>query len=181
MKRFLFLSVAILLCVTVNAQQKNNIPIGEAGTIRGNGVLSKTPLIILDGKIIDSSISELDPNKISSFSILKGASAIALYGIEAENGVIVITSKKPIETTTVTPGDGTRVILRGTSTIGKSPLYVVDGEILEAGYILGLDPNKIESLHILKSTSAVAQYGPTALQGVVVITTKKNTPQQTKK
>ena len=183
MKKPLFLLVAsVLLSITVNAQQKSNAPLGGGSILlRGTGVPVKVPLVILDGKIIDNEFNELDPNQISSFRILKDASAVALYGKEAENGVIIITSKKPLETLNVTSGDKASVILRGNGIMGKTPLYVVDGNILEAGHIAGLDPNKIDSLQILKSVSAVAEYGPAAVNGVVVIKTKKDTPQQIKK
>ncbi|MES2650848.1 MAG: TonB-dependent receptor plug domain-containing protein [Bacteroidota bacterium] len=174
-------TIHVLGYVPIIAQQKNNAPNKQSIIIRGYGTVDKTPLLVLDGKISNSDISELDPNEISSITLLKDASAVASYGKEAENGVMIITSKKPIETPPVINGDGARIILRGTSTIGKSPMYVVDGNILGDGGILDVEPNKIESLHILKNASAIAQYGPDAINGVIVITTKKQAPLKTKK
>jgi TonB-dependent SusC/RagA subfamily outer membrane receptor len=56
---------------------------------------SKDPLYILDGKkITGKGIKDLDPNKIESISVLKDKTALAQYGIEGRNGVILITSKK---------------------------------------------------------------------------------------
>jgi len=52
-----------------------------------------SPLIVIDG-IPRSSFSRLDPNDIESISILKDASAIAVYGARAANGVILITTKR---------------------------------------------------------------------------------------
>jgi TonB family protein len=53
------------------------------------------PLIIVDGKKGDYlSYKNIDPNTIESISVLKDASAAALYGEQAENGAIVITTKK---------------------------------------------------------------------------------------
>jgi TonB family protein len=53
------------------------------------------PLIILDGEVKDSGLlKDLDPKTIAEISVLKGASATALYGKSGENGAILITSKK---------------------------------------------------------------------------------------
>lgn len=61
--------------------------------IRGFSSNSKTePLIIVDGLKVDS-IGYLDPDNIESMEILKDAASAAIYGIEAGNGVILITTK----------------------------------------------------------------------------------------
>ena len=61
--------------------------------IRGYSSNSKTsPLMIVDGlKVTD--ISYLDPETISSIEILKDAASAAIYGVEAGNGVVLITTK----------------------------------------------------------------------------------------
>lgn len=53
----------------------------------------KTPLYMVDGKKMKE-INSISPNDIHSIDVLKGASAIALYGKEGANGVIVVTTKK---------------------------------------------------------------------------------------
>ena len=65
--------------------------------IRGVNSLnaSNAPLYILDGAPVTSSVfNTLSPNDIESVAVLKDASAVAIYGSRAANGVIVITSKK---------------------------------------------------------------------------------------
>ena len=72
--------------------------------IRGGSSLSANnePLIILDGVYIDSQgingagniLSTINPHDIASFTVLKDASATAIYGSRASNGVILITTKK---------------------------------------------------------------------------------------
>lgn len=61
--------------------------------IRGYSSNSKTsPLMIVDGlKVTD--ISYLDPDMIASIEILKDAASAAIYGVEAGNGVVLITTK----------------------------------------------------------------------------------------
>ncbi len=73
---------------------------GDASRIRIRGTSSVTdnsnPLVVLDGAPVEySAIQNMDANNIESISILKDASAAALYGSRAANGVIVVTSKTP--------------------------------------------------------------------------------------
>ena len=78
------------------------VPNGNPGTgsqirIRGGASLdaSNDPLIVVDGLPLENvSISQINPNDIESFSVLKDASATAIYGSRASNGVILITTKK---------------------------------------------------------------------------------------
>ena len=72
---------------------------GSSGTIRIRGAASlnasNDPLIVVDGvPLAHSNLSMLNPNDIESFSILKDASAAAIYGSRASNGVIMVTTKK---------------------------------------------------------------------------------------
>ncbi|HNU78185.1 MAG TPA: carboxypeptidase-like regulatory domain-containing protein, partial [Prolixibacteraceae bacterium] len=54
---------------------------------------SGSPLIIMDGQI-RGSMSDINPEEIASIEVLKDASATAIYGARASNGVILITSKR---------------------------------------------------------------------------------------
>lgn len=71
---------------------------GQSGSIlvRGQRSISASnyPLIIMDGIFFNGSLSDISPNDIESMEILKDASAGAIYGSRAANGVILITSKK---------------------------------------------------------------------------------------
>lgn len=83
---------------------------GAAGSstsiqIRGVNSLSSTnePIYVIDGSIVQSEtgndtysnpLSELNPNDIESVEILKDASATAIYGAQAANGVIIVNMKK---------------------------------------------------------------------------------------
>ena len=72
--------------------------------IRGGASLNanSSPLIVIDGIPVDNTtpagvsnpLSLINPNDIESFTILKDASAAAIYGSRASNGVIIITTKK---------------------------------------------------------------------------------------
>lgn len=69
---------------------------GESPTIRVRGYSSNVasnPLYVVDGVRL-SDISGIDPNDIESMEVLKDAASAAIYGAEAGNGVILITTKK---------------------------------------------------------------------------------------
>ncbi len=72
---------------------------GEPGTnsvdlyLRGRSTLNnQQPLILVDG--VERSFNDLDPYNIASISILKDASATAVYGVRGANGVILVTTKR---------------------------------------------------------------------------------------
>jgi TonB-linked SusC/RagA family outer membrane protein len=70
---------------------------GQGGTILIRGQRSitagNTPLIILDGIFYEGDIRDISPNDVESMEVLKDASATAIYGARAANGVILITTK----------------------------------------------------------------------------------------
>ena len=83
---------------------------GSGSTIRIRGGSSlggatNDPLIVIDGFPVDDGniagisnpLNTLNPNDIESFTVLKDASAAAIYGSRASNGVIIITTKKGSE------------------------------------------------------------------------------------
>lgn len=106
--------------------------------IRGGSSLkaSNDPLIVIDGLSIDNigiqgvanPLSAINPNDIESFTVLKDASATAIYGSRASNGVIIITTKKGKE------GSKPRISYNGNfnvNTIGKY-IDVMDGDEFRA-------------------------------------------------
>ncbi|MDP4208468.1 MAG: TonB-dependent receptor [Bacteroidota bacterium] len=86
----------------LTAVQRSGEPGQEGSTIkiRGIGTLSdgdpSSPIIVVDGVERDN-INLLDPNEIETISILKDASATAVYGIRGANGVIIVTTKTGTE------------------------------------------------------------------------------------
>ena len=89
----------------VNVISNGGTPGGDATIrIRGGSSLnaSNDPLIVIDGLALDrqgikgapNALSMINPNDIESFTVLKDASATAIYGSRGSNGVILITTKK---------------------------------------------------------------------------------------
>lgn len=76
-------------------------PVTSAGatptiTVRGQNTISgnQNVLIILDGIQYNNSLSSINPDDIASIEVLKDASSTAVYGAQAANGVLLITSRK---------------------------------------------------------------------------------------
>ena len=71
---------------------------GPTIRIRGVGSMSasSSPLIVVDGSPFEGSIKDINPNDVESMSVLKDASASAIYGNRGANGVILITTKKGV-------------------------------------------------------------------------------------
>ena len=119
--------------------------------IRGTGSISagRQPLFVIDGIISSASNwSDINPNTIESVSVLKDATATALYGSRGANGVIVITTKKGVEgptrfnlkvqrgiTLPSNPGDY--------DLMSSQEALQYEREVLEAG---GIDAATIEQL-----------------------------------
>ena len=81
-------------------------------------------------------------------------------------GVVVRTSGEP--------GAEGWVEIRGTKSLGSStPLYVIDGVVVDGKANRDFNYNDIESIQVLKDASAAAIYGSKAANGVIIITTKK--------
>ena len=69
---------------------------GAVPTVRIRGIASNgtsDPLYVVDGLLMDD-ISSIDPNSIESMEVLKDAASAAIYGAQAGNGVILITTKR---------------------------------------------------------------------------------------
>src|SRR5450631_1362228 len=120
-------------------------------------------------------------NKVSPVSMMDGLSG-KVAGADISN-------------VSGTPGGSTKVVLRGYGVIGggnNQPLYVIDGIPLSDGTVnigvaggngpaltdygngmTDVNPNDIESITVLKGTSASSLYGSVAKNGVILITTKK--------
>lgn len=100
---------------------------GATIRIRGGSSMSASndPLIIIDGFPVSNSgisglanpLSTINPNDIETFTVLKDASATAIYGSRASNGVILITTKKG-------NAGKTKVEYNGTMSVNTIPAYM---------------------------------------------------------
>jgi TonB-dependent SusC/RagA subfamily outer membrane receptor len=144
------------------------------------------PLILVDGQELKpKSLVDIKQEDIQSFSVLKDKTATDLYGEKGKDGVIsVITKKYAAETgdnvlvRKIPPGDEIRLIepmlvIDESLSSESSVLFILDGKELSSEEIKSLSPDKIESVSILKDTTAAGVYGEKGKNGVIVIVTKK--------
>lgn len=81
----------------VQVQLSDNSPGGGVNVlIRGKGSInqSNAPIYVVDGIIMEGTLNNINVNDIASIDILKDASAAAIYGSRAANGVVIVTTKK---------------------------------------------------------------------------------------
>lgn len=139
----------------VNVTSDGGTPGGGATIrVRGGSSLnaSNNPLIVIDGFAMDDKgvqglsnpLSLVNPNDIESFTVLKDASATAIYGSRASNGVIIITTKKGSKSGKMKISYNGNVSM---STV-KSTLDVMDGDEYRSfiGRIYGEDSEQYHKL-----------------------------------
>jgi TonB-dependent Receptor Plug Domain len=104
MKKVLFVFVSTCLSLSACSQNEpGKIKLVQPSAQKNMVSDSKVnPLLVIDGKIMESKSSEdynknlnsIDPNDIASIDVVKGKSAETQYGEKGKDGVVVITSKK---------------------------------------------------------------------------------------
>ncbi|MEN8116405.1 MAG: carboxypeptidase-like regulatory domain-containing protein [Bacteroidota bacterium] len=111
------------------------------------------PLYIIDGKIIES-IEDISPADIESISVLKGASAIALYGEKGKDGVILVKTK------------GSKQLVKG-----ELPI-VLNGKMTELT-LKEVDSDLLQNVKRIEPDEAVKKYGSKGKNGVFEVTTRQ--------
>ena len=149
-------------------------------------------LYVVDGiKQKGGDLNKIDPKTIATVDILKGEAATRLYGEDAKNGVVIISTKTPDSTGSFTRTEKTdkqiiinrenidttivknTIVIKSKSSKDANPLYVVDGKVMKNFDEASLDPEKISSISVLKGEIALKKYGNKAKSGVIEITLKK--------
>ncbi|GGH06684.1 SusC/RagA family TonB-linked outer membrane protein [Pedobacter zeae] len=85
---------------SINVRGASALPSGDGQVLRRDEIQGKAnmPVFMLDGyEVSVEKVFDLDVNRIASVTSLKDAAATAIYGSRAANGVIVITTKTPLE------------------------------------------------------------------------------------
>lgn len=176
-----------------NGNYSLSVPIGKIVIFRSVGYADKT-LIIKDGQsafniILDNSNRELDEvivtalgvkrekrdlgysaDQLSSKTVTQASAVNTINGLQGKvSGLNVITTNSGVF-------EDVKINLRGIRSLtGKnSPLLVLDGVQMDIKYLSSINPNDIDNVSVLKGAASAAIYGPDARNGVIVVTTKKN-------
>lgn len=128
-------------------------------------------------KQLGYSVSEIDGKKMASTNELSPISALQgrIPGVQIDQGAGGLMGN-------------TKILIRGNSTLGvnNQPIFVIDGVILDndvydgsgrdfGNSLKNLNMEDFESVSVLKGSAAAALYGTRAINGVILITTKKGT------
>ncbi|MFV0592619.1 MAG: carboxypeptidase-like regulatory domain-containing protein [Draconibacterium sp.] len=133
-------------------------------TLSQYGNIDKQPLYMVDGKIL-STMENLDTDDIESISVLKEASATAMFGDAGKNGVVFISTKSGKVPASIDD-------ILNQKPHGVEPMYIVDGKKGNADLVKNIDMEDIAAFSVMKDASATALYGDKGKDGVILITTK---------
>jgi TonB-linked SusC/RagA family outer membrane protein len=124
---------------------------GSTIRIRGGSSLkaSNDPLIVIDGFPVDNTtisglsnpLSTINPNDIESMTILKDASATAIYGSRASNGVVIITTKKGMS------GKPFKITYDGNTSVSSAVKFM---EVLTGDELRSLINDRIANANLTK-------------------------------
>ncbi len=197
-----FLKKPVISVQDVYIGPKDTVPVETEPAQKINQIKAfKDVLILVDGKKLPRELlSKIDPQKISSVEVLKNESAVAKYGEEGKNGVILVSTKPQREFDTVFEYHNgvwvpATLMVKGTvipvadlprtypdtliwksndakKSIPDDVLIIVDGA--KTKDYNSIKQDDIKSISILKGEDATKQYGQDASKGVIVITTKRN-------
>jgi TonB-linked SusC/RagA family outer membrane protein len=147
-------------------------------------VQAKTQLGSISLAIISNTLSDVVVTGYTNYTRNQSAAASSLVTSEKINDVAGLTVDQILQgrvpgmsviSTSGQPGQSAAVVIRGIGSVNGSstPLFILDGVPIEAGYFQTINPEDIESANVLKDASAKALYGSRGSNGVVVLTTKK--------
>ena len=108
----------------VTTVQYSGEPGADAATVfvRGQATINDaTPLVQVDG--VERDMSDVDPEEIESITVLKDASATAVFGVRGANGVVLITTKRGAEGKTKISGSTSWGILTPTKMVEQASSY----------------------------------------------------------
>ena len=155
--------------------EKVKIILDNAGANPNNN-----PIYLIDGQVQDADfdISCLNPNFIGKVVVWTPENAKKEFGEKGKNGVVEITSKKPVTIDSTADGSVKVQYIGADGSVEGSevpqPLYVIDGQVMPEDYNLNaINPEDIESISVLKDGKQTEVYGERAKDGVVSITLKK--------
>ncbi|MEO6327922.1 MAG: SusC/RagA family TonB-linked outer membrane protein [Ginsengibacter sp.] len=147
------------------------------------------------GEVVITGFQQIDKKKFTGAAVTLKASDVKIDGvIDVSRMLEGRAAGVSVQNVSSTFGSAPKVRVRGATSINgdNKPLWVVDGVVLEdiinisndqlssgdpttllGSSVAGINSNDIESFDILKDAAATALYGARAMNGVVVITTKK--------
>lgn len=125
---------------------------------------AKRAIFMVDGTQTNyDKVQVIDPQEIDNVSVLKGDAATSVYGTEAKDGVVIITTKNNGHSSSTE---------RRMGVSDGNPLILMNGVAITKEEMDKINPDDIESVNVLKGEQATRLYGEKGKNGVVIITPK---------
>ena len=173
MKKIITL-VLLVATYIVSAQQMPNIKCASARNAQ-QPLWVVNDVVLTDEKLSSIVQKSLKSDDIERINVLKGASAVAIYGNKAQGGAIVVTLKKSNDTSSNDKAVGSLSVTGVPS--NTDLLVIVDGKEMYAdkatNFMSNISPEKIDSITVLKDPIALTKYGDKGKKGVLIVTLKK--------
>ncbi len=151
-------TVGTLNNITVSVERSANTELSTV-VVTGLGIQRQA-------KAVGTSVA-----KVTSKEITAGRS------VNLQNGLTGKVSGLNIQTVNSSVFGDTRITLRGIRSLtgNNQPMLILDGVPIALSYISSINPNDIQDVTILKSSSSTAIYGPDGVNGAILVTTKRGT------
>ncbi len=174
---------AFLIKVPANAQLTISATGFQTLTIAASGDLSNIALARaennMEAVVVTTSLGMRRQSKELGYAATSLTNKTVTQGKavniqQALNGKV---SGLSVTTTNTSVFETAKINIRGIRSLtgNNQPLLIVDGAPTPLGFLSSIPPNDIQDLTILKSSASAAIYGPDAVNGVIVVTTKKGT------
>ena len=148
----------------VQDTMKINISKEKQKIVGKPSVDKKKAIFIVDGiRMNYDEAQTVDPQEIDNVSVLKGDAATSVYGAEAKDGVVIITTRK---------GGNTSLTDHQTGILDGKPLILMNGVAITKEEMDKINPDDIESVNVLKGEQATRLYGEKGKNGAVIIKPK---------
>ncbi len=111
----------------------------------------------------------------TSTAVVASKELVQAAPVNLVNGLTAKVSGLNINTTNSGVRGETRITLRGIRSLtgNNQPMLVVDGAQVGLGFLNSINPNDVENISILKSSSSTTIYGPDGVNGAIIVTTKR--------
>ncbi len=167
---------------------------GDVLIISGAGINSKEVHVLADGVPlgiqVERSTAALTEVVVTALGVQREAKELGYATTSINNKTLTAAKSVNIEQalngkvsgvniSTVNSGvfESAKINIRGIRSLtgNNQPMLVVDGAPTPLGYLSSIPPDDVQDLTVLKSAASAAIYGPDAVNGVIIITTKKGT------
>lgn len=162
-----------VLVVTNTGIETTEITVGA-----GNVVNFTVKRIVITGtEVVVTALGQVRQPKELGYSVAKVRATELTQAkvVNLQNGLTGKISGVNIATTNSGVFQDTRITLRGIRSLtgNNQPMLIVDGVPMSLGYLSSINPNDIQEVSVLKSSSGTAIYGPDGANGAIVVTTKR--------